>query len=994
MSASPIDDHKRKHSETEVLWNNDSDVTSKRFRSSSPLNYLFNALNDIVQYHRDKVHEIVDFQREYDASIELTKDEQHFFQTEEDYIKDVQFKIEATRNKVTNEIDKVPVRTIVPSSHGKRQRGQLSTRLTLNRTHPSSNDQHPTSTRVAYETDILKRVEKLKSEGKWLSEKRLTKSIEYQKRKTHWDYLLDEMQWLSEDFQREKKWKQLMAKKLSQGVLKYFKEKSQHQDQKSKEEEKRKRKTHQFICKEVMNFWKNIQKIAEYKESTRSKEIRRHALDLHLNFIVDQTEKYSNWLVESLKPEPVDEESRATSESPSSEKISTAYPLTNGIDNKTSIERSSYPTRLRSTRQINDNNGSSSSQELAGEIKLASIDDENDKEFQCDEEEIDDNEQTIEEEEQMETPETATNELDLLEKDQEESIESLLKKYYGIDVNAEQSNSSSEKENIDTTISPSSQNYFESIKHEEDDDESDEDDQSTRTPNVDDVKIEKTSVKEEKTNKELDDMALTAQGLQPTGFTLTTTNVKTPIPFLIKHSLREYQHVGLDWLVTLYENKLNGILADEMGLGKRKTIQTIALLAHLACEKSVWGPHLIVVPTSVMLNWELEFKKWCPSFKILTYYGSVKERKEKRKGWTRVNAFHICITSYKLVLQDSIAFRRKKWKYLILDEAHNIKNFKSQRWQILLNFHSQRRLLLTGTPLQNSLMELWSLMHFLMPNLFASHHEFREWFSNPLTEMIEHGQEQNDALIKRLHKVLRPFLLRRLKIDVEKQMPKKYEHLILCKLSKRQRFLYDDFIECKSTKDVLTQGHYMSVINILMQLRKVCNHPDLFEQRQVHSPYSLQLNTLQINMPKLVTNDVQLKNPILTFNNSLNNVFLCCRVKYTLQATKQAIQSTINQSSIVKNNLTLMNMAVDKKNLNLDDFIDEEFQPEKIYFNIVKQRQQNRFRQLNLMCNLNVDRCSFMPVYGQDMIEQVQLVMKQCRFKHSYRSWLHDGYSF
>ena len=133
--------------------------------------------------------------------------------------------------------------------------------------------------------------------------------------------------------------------------------------------------------------------------------------------------------------------------------------------------------------------------------------------------------------------------------------------------------------------------------------------------------------------KELNNIAATAQSLQPTGYTLETTNVKTKIPFLLKHSLREYQHVGLDWLVTMYENKLNGILADEMGLGK--TIQTISLLAHLACEKGIWGPHLIVVPTSVMLNWELEFKKWCPAFKILTYYGNQKERRLKRQ----VNTF-------------------------------------------------------------------------------------------------------------------------------------------------------------------------------------------------------------------------------------------------------------------------------------------------------------------------------------------------------------------
>ena len=104
--------------------------------------------------------------------------------------------------------------------------------------------------------------------------------------------------------------------------------------------------------------------------------------------------------------------------------------------------------------------------------------------------------------------------------------------------------------------------------------------------------------------------------------------VRTPVPFLLRHKLRDYQHIGLEWLVMMHERKLNGILADEMGLGK--TIQTIAVLAHVACEQGVWGPHLIVVPTSVLLNWEFEFKKWCPGFKILTYFGSTKERKQLR----------------------------------------------------------------------------------------------------------------------------------------------------------------------------------------------------------------------------------------------------------------------------------------------------------------------------------------------------------------------------
>ena len=128
------------------------------------------------------------------------------------------------------------------------------------------------------------------------------------------------------------------------------------------------------------------------------------------------------------------------------------------------------------------------------------------------------------------------------------------------------------------------------------------------------------------------------------------------MPFLLKHGLREYQHIGLDWLATIYDQKLNGILADEMGLGK--TIQTISLLAHLACEKGIWGPHLIVVPTSVMLNWEMEFKKWCPAFKMLTYFGSAKERKAKRMGWSKPNSFHVCVTTYTLILQVRIPLPR------------------------------------------------------------------------------------------------------------------------------------------------------------------------------------------------------------------------------------------------------------------------------------------------------------------------------------------------
>ncbi|OTB05915.1 hypothetical protein M426DRAFT_319300 [Hypoxylon sp. CI-4A] len=318
----------------------------------------------------------------------------------------------------------------------------------------------------------------------------------------------------------------------------------------------------------------------------------------------------------------------------------------------------------------------------------------------------------------------------------------------------------------------------------------------------------------------------------------------TEVPFLLRGTLREYQHYGLDWLAGLYQNQTNGILADEMGLGK--TIQTIALLAHLACHHEVWGPHLVIVPTSVMLNWEMEFKKWCPGFKVLSYYGSIEERKRKRQGWKMDDMWNVCITSYQIVLQDQQVFKRRQWHYMILDEAHNIKNFKSKRWQTLLTFNTRARLLLTGTPLQNNLTELWSLLFFLMPSEngvggFADLAEFQDWFHKPESQILESGREQMDdearAIIAKLHKVLRPYLLRRLKADVEKQMPAKYEHVEFCRLSRRQRELYDGFLARTDTREALSSGNYISVINCLMQLRKVCNHPDLFVERPIMTSF-------------------------------------------------------------------------------------------------------------------------------------------------------------
>jgi len=327
------------------------------------------------------------------------------------------------------------------------------------------------------------------------------------------------------------------------------------------------------------------------------------------------------------------------------------------------------------------------------------------------------------------------------------------------------------------------------------------------------------------------------------------SSIKTPVPKLLRGTLREYQHEGLDWLADLYAHGRSGILADEMGLGK--TIQSIALLAHLAEVYQVWGPHLIVVPTSVMLNWEMEFKKFLPGFKILTYYGTLEERKQKRRGWMADDSFNVCITSYQLVLQDANSFKRRKWHYMILDEAHNIKNFRSERWQTMMTFNTKARLLLTGTPLQNNLTELWSLLFFLHygqdsegeDDAFAGLKEWSEWFRRPVESILEHGRQvldqEDKEQVAKLHKVIRPFLLRRLKADVEKQMPLKYEHIEMCRLSKRQRQLYDGFMARAQTKETLASGNYLSIINALMQLRKVCNHPDLFETRPINTSFAM-----------------------------------------------------------------------------------------------------------------------------------------------------------
>ncbi|TFK30564.1 DNA ATP-dependent helicase [Coprinopsis marcescibilis] len=322
-------------------------------------------------------------------------------------------------------------------------------------------------------------------------------------------------------------------------------------------------------------------------------------------------------------------------------------------------------------------------------------------------------------------------------------------------------------------------------------------------------------------------------------------------PKMLMATLKEYQLKGLNWLATLYEQGINGILADEMGLGK--TVQSISLLAYLAEAHDIWGPFLVVAPASTLHNWQQELTRFVPKLKALPYWGNVKDRATLRKVWNKKDLsctedapFHVLITSYQLITQDQQYFQRIKWQYMILDEAQNIKNSSSVRWKTLLGFHCRNRLLLTGTPIQNSMQELWALLHFIMPSLFDSHDEFNEWFSKDIENAAENkGGRLNEHQLRRLHMILKPFMLRRVKRHVQNELSEKIEIDVFVDLSARQRALYAALRAKVSVQDLLEKAANMndaesarSLMNLVMQFRKVCNHPELFERADVISPFS------------------------------------------------------------------------------------------------------------------------------------------------------------
>ncbi|OAF71810.1 hypothetical protein A3Q56_00430 [Intoshia linei] len=305
---------------------------------------------------------------------------------------------------------------------------------------------------------------------------------------------------------------------------------------------------------------------------------------------------------------------------------------------------------------------------------------------------------------------------------------------------------------------------------------------------------------------------------------------------LVGGTLKLYQVSGLEWLVSLYNNKLNGILADEMGLGK--TIQTIALISYLIEIKSNYGPYLIIVPLSTLSNWDFELQKWAPSVQRIIYKGSPAARRALQ-ATLRSSRFNVLLTTYDYVMRDRAVLAKYKWKYMIIDEGHRMKNHHCKLTQVLNTYYTAvNRLLLTGTPLQNNLPELWALLTFLLPSIFKSCATFEQWFNAPFAstfEKVELNQEETLLIIRRLHKVLRPFLLRRLKKEVESQLPEKVEYVVKCDMSGIQKVIYRHMqkrgIMLTDDTDKSKKGINGSraLMNTIMQLRKICNHPFLYQ---------------------------------------------------------------------------------------------------------------------------------------------------------------------
>ncbi|XP_028905954.1 E1A-binding protein p400 isoform X5 [Ornithorhynchus anatinus] len=621
-------------------------------------------------------------------------------------------------------------------------------------TQPQESSQDKLAEQVTLENQIHQRIAELRKEGLW-SLKRLPKLQEAPRPKSHWDYLLEEMQWMATDFAQERRWKMAAAKKLVRTAARYHEEKKLLEERGRKEEQNRLRRIAASTAREIEYFWSNIEQVVEIKLQIELEEKRRKALNLQKISKRDSRTKEHLAISESF------------------------------LDSAKSGRK-----RKASTSLTDD--------------------------------EVEDEEETIEEQESNEGNIDHQAELTNLAKEAELPLGDLMKLYEGAFT-----------QNIQWT--QAKPDIEETSEEDVEDTAGDRESPQKEVVLIDSLLSIDQFKGAERTNfgkpnvRDIAEVAAMAEILLPKGSARITTAVKFNTPSLLYGTLREYQKIGLDWLAKLYKKNLNGILADEAGLGK--TVQIIAFFAHLACNEGNWGPHLVVVRSCNILKWELELKRWCPGLKILLYFGSHRELKAKRQEWTEPNSFHVCITSYKQFFKGHQAFTKVRWKYLVVDEMQQIKNMTEKHWEALFNLRSQHRLLLIDTPLHNTLMELWTMVHFLIPGISRPYLDF------PVKAANEENQDYYHKVVIRLHRMTQPFILRRTKRDVEKQLAKKYEHVLKCRLSNRQKTLYEDVILQPRTQEALKSGHFVNVLHILMKLQKICNHPALIDPRLPGSSY-------------------------------------------------------------------------------------------------------------------------------------------------------------
>ncbi|EPX73331.1 SNF2 family helicase Swr1 [Schizosaccharomyces octosporus yFS286] len=775
------------------------------------------------------------------------------------------------------------------------------------------------------------------------------------------DNFLSHIHGLARYMHNERKVRASRARKVSGMILGHFKRLSGADERKAKEEEKRIRLLAKRTAWEIRKKWKVVEREVRRRRVERAEEAHRLAGKEHLANIL----KHSTDLLEArIERQTGPTSAKQKKEKDKPPKIDLNY-LRDTPDDQLSIDE----LKLKySNPEVVDSLGQNVESDESDEDQL---DSENELSEDISEDEEIKKEQVASPKTDESSLKTQTNPSRVTRASARKlASENGIKK----DLNGNFEEALSNKQRNKTSNYGSSRS-----KNHEDESEN----ESTLSSLYDDsVQSKKRFYEdEEKTSRKRQQIENEgSKDTQKNEHSAITAN-KVDIPFLFRGFLREYQQFGLEWLTALHDSNTNGILADEMGLGK--TIQTIALLAHLACEKENWGPHLIIVPTSVMLNWEMEFKKFLPGFKILTYYGNPQERKEKRAGWYKPDTWHVCITSYQLVLQDHQPFRRKKWQYMILDEAHNIKNFRSQRWQSLLNFNAEHRLLLTGTPLQNNLVELWSLLYFLMPagvtdanSGFANLKDFQDWFSKPMDRLIEEGSEMNEeamTTVAKLHRVLRPYLLRRLKTEVEKQMPGKYEHVVYCQLSKRQRFLYDDFINRARTREILASGNFMSIINCLMQLRKVCNHPNLHEERPIVTSFAQRRSAIaDMEIKEMLVRKKLLEDEPMR-KLDLSTLRLVCTDSESFDAVTSRELGALCASDGYDKRCTLLEMEIDQQSS--ANYI------KKAEFRLDFQNRKYK-RELETMRHqkyLNQQKCNRKPIFGSNLISMVRELPRNYR---------------